>query len=103
MLRHNTITSIIRFYDCEHSDNPFEPYIGVCTLIWENNNTIWIQGMHGVMSRKLLREFLEFCISKNITIIKAYRAPNHQLPMMREVGDHLEISVNELVKRFGNA
>lgn len=102
MLRHSPVTSIIRFYDCEQSDDPFEPYVAVCTLIWENNSTVWVQGLHGKMSRKLFREFLSFCVDNGVKTIKAYRSPNHQLPLMKEVGDHLEISVDELVSRFGN-
>lgn len=101
MIRHSKLTSLLRFYDCDESDDPFLPYVAVCNIIWESAQTVWVQGMHGKLSRKLLREFLKFCVDNQIITVKAFRAPNHLLPLMHEVDDHYEITVDDLVKRFG--
>lgn len=99
MLRHNVTTSILRFYE---SDEPsdFEEYCAVCSVIWESDDTIWLQGFHGQVTRKHLRKLLKFFVDNKIKTVKAYRAPKHLLPLSKQVQDHFEINVKELIDRF---
>lgn len=101
MIRHKNVVTMLRFYEIDPEPNESPPYDAVCTLVWENDNTIWIQGLHGKLTRKLLREFLKFCYKNDVHKIKAYRSLGHSLPLMIEVDNHLEISVESLVERFG--
>lgn len=96
MIRHFLELTSLRFYE-KQSDDPFEPYDAVCTILWESQTVIWVRGLNGPMSRKLLREFLHWLVKNNITKIKAHRHENRSLPAGRRVGDHIEILVSDLL------
>lgn len=93
MIRHEYNTTTIRFYATE-SDDPFETYTGICTVVWESPVVIWDKGMCGTITRANLREFLKFCTDNNIEVVKAHRASGRTLPFMVHVGDHMELSVS---------
>lgn len=93
MIKQEITTSILRFYS-EDTDNLFEPFVGVCTLLWETSTVVWIKGLHGTISRKHLRELISFCVANNIETLKAYREPGRAIPFMEPVGNHFELSVN---------
>lgn len=99
MLRHNVVTSILRFYNNEHPAD-FEDYVAVCSLLWESKDTIWIHGFHGNVNRKHLRTLLKFFIDNDVKIVKAKRSPFRVLPLSNNKGDHHEIVVDDLIKRF---
>jgi hypothetical protein len=99
MIRHELVTSILRFYAYDSNDL-FEPYGAVCTLLWESTSVVWIQGFHGKVSRSQLRELMNFCEKNKIQRIKAHRSPGHRIPFMEEVGDHLELDVNRVLTIF---
>lgn len=100
MIRHELTSSILRFYPLECLD-PFEPYVGICTLLWESPSTVWIKGMHGTISRAHLRELMVFCTDLQIETLKAHRANGHLLPFMRLAPDgHMELSVSQVVAKL---
>lgn len=99
MIRHEILTSTLRFYDVE-TDNVFEPYVAICTIQWETKSIIWIKGMHGTLTRAHLREFLEFCVANGVETVKAYRATGHTLPFMKHVGKHMELDIAEIMARL---
>lgn len=101
MIRHELTASVLRFYALDSLD-PFEPYVGICTLLWENPTTVWIKGMHGAISRMHLRELMVFCTEQRIETIKAHRAGGHVLPFMRLVDDHMELSVSTVVAKLAS-
>lgn len=98
MIRHTPTTSTLRFY-ASADPGPFEPYVAVCTLLWETSTTVWIVGLHGAFSRRSLRELVGWMRASGVTLVKAHRAPDHKLPFGKMVGDHVEM----LVADFGGA
>ena len=99
MIRHEVLTSTLRFYNSE-SEDAFEPYVAICTIQWETANVIWIKGMHGSITRAHLREFLDFCIANKVETVKAYRSSGHTLPFMKHVDLHMELNVSEVMARL---
>ena len=95
MIRHELTSSTLRFYEVE-SDNPFQQYDAICTLIWEAKDIIWIKGLHGILSRKLLRELVKFFVDNSIITVKAHRADGHSIPFMSKIDDHMELSVSDV-------
>lgn len=91
-IRHEPTTSILRFY-ASAEPGPWEPYVAVCTVIWQNAERVWLCGMHGTISRKHLRELVDHLWAKGVRTIYAHRDPTRRLPWAREVGDHLEIDL----------
>lgn len=101
MIRHEILTSTLRFYKDE-TDNPYEPYIAICTIQWENPNCIWVRGLHGTITRTQLKEFIKFCVENNIATVKAYRAQGHVIPLMKEVDGRLELNVAKVAEIIKN-
>lgn len=99
MIRHEVLTSTLRFYNVE-SDEPFEPYVAICTIQWETGSIIWIKGMHGTITRAHLREFVDFCVKHKVEKVKAYRSAGHTLPFMKPVGMHMELDIADVVARL---
>lgn len=99
MIRHEVLTSTLRFYNVE-SDEPFEPYVAICTIQWETGSIIWIKGMHGTITRAHLREFLDFCVANKVETVKAYRSAGHTLPFMKAVDMHMELNIAEVMARL---
>lgn len=100
MLRHETVTSTLRFYGRE-SDDPFAQYDAVCTVVWEGPRVVWIRGLHGTLTRQLLRELLAWLVDNHILTVKATRDSARVLPLGAVHADgHTEISVADLVSRF---
>ncbi|HOX89917.1 MAG TPA: hypothetical protein PLN55_09925 [Burkholderiaceae bacterium] len=102
MIRHDLVTSTLRFYASEEP-GPFEPYVAICTLLWETDNIVWIAGLHGSLSRKLLRELVEKLHGLGVSLAKAHRHPAHRLPFGVEVDDHIEMDVATMARRAGLA
>lgn len=100
MIRHEPLTAALRFYERD-SDLPTPPYDAICTVVWETRNTIWIRGLHGEMSRKLLRELLEWFIDNGVCTVRAHRDSAHSLPFARTQDDgSFAIDVADLIDRF---
>ena len=102
MIRHDLVTSSLRFYASEEP-GPFESYVAICTLLWETDAVVWIVGMHGAMSRKMIRELVQFLHTAKVAVAKAHRHPAHRLPFGKDVGDHVEMSVPDAARRLGIA
>lgn len=102
MIRHELTTSLVRFYK-QPSDDPYQPYDAICTLVWENSETVWIHGFHGSLDRKLLRELAQFLIDNKIKIVKAHRAFERTLPFVsKREGDVVEIDVQRVAQKLSN-
>lgn len=100
MIKEEIQLSILRFYDTETTD-PYQPYIAICTVIWETKDIIWIKGLHGNLSRKLLRQLVQFLEEKNVRLIKTHRAASKTLPFIsRREGEYAEILVSDLTRAF---
>ena len=94
MIRHELLTSTIRFY-IEASDDPFAQYDMVCTIVWETPNTVWLRAMHGTMTRKLLREFVQFLVDNKVKTVRAHRSMEGTLPFTTARTEHnIEIDVD---------
>lgn len=100
MVRHELQTSILRFYKEETTD-PFADYDGVCTLIWENKDTVWIKGLHGEVNLRLLKQMIAVLHSHGVKTIKSYRAGKRNLPFLKvRDGTYAEIEVADIIKRM---
>lgn len=98
MIRHELQITQLRFYN-EDSDNPFQPYDAICSIVWESPKVIWIRGFHGTLTRKLLRELFQWVLSNGIEKIKAHRASGKTLPFLRHGSrgaEYSEIDVNAI-------
>jgi len=102
MIRHDHVTSALRFYASDEP-GPFEPYAAICTLLWETDKVVWIVGMHGSLSRGMLRQLVQFLHGAGVTLAKAHRHPAHRLPFGQDVGDHVELDVATMAARTGLA
>ncbi|HOW46164.1 MAG TPA: hypothetical protein P5305_04095 [Rubrivivax sp.] len=100
MIRHEILSSILRFYAVEHPA-PFEPYVAVCTAVWESPRVVWLHGMSGEMGRPQLRELVRMMQGMGVQLVKARRAPGHRLPFGVDVGDHVEIDVQQVARLIG--
>lgn len=100
MIRHTTVTSQVRFFNKESSD-PYASYDAICTLMWETPQIVWITGLHGVITRKLLAELIVFLDSQDVQQIKAYRAPGRNLPLSELIGPNLySIDIKQAMQLF---
>lgn len=79
-IRHEPTTSTLRFYE-RPSDEPTPQYDAVCTVVWETPRVIWIRGLHGALSRRLLRELLLWLVQNRIETVKAHRDQTRKLPL----------------------
>lgn len=102
MIRHDHVTSALRFYASDEP-GPFEPYVAICTLLWESSTVVWIVGMHGSLSRRHVRELARLLHDLGVTRAKAHRHPAHRLPFGEDAGDHVEMDVTGAVQRMGAA
>ena len=98
MIRHDLVTSAVRFYASEEP-GPFEPYVAICTLLWESDKVVWIVGMHGALSRRMVRKLVRLLHDLGVTTAKAHRHPAHRLPFGEDVGDHVEMDVTAAAAR----
>lgn len=102
MIRHDLVTSALRFYASD-TPGPFEPYVAICTLLWETDRIVWIVGMHGAMSRQMIRQLVQFLNTAGVALAKAHRHPLHRLPFGVDVDDHVEMDVPAAARRIGVA
>ena len=99
MIRHETVTSTLRFY-WRASDDPFAQYDAICTVVWESPRVVWIRGLHGTLSRRLLRELLAWLVDNHILVVKSHRDSARVLPLgVVHADGHTEINVAELAAR----
>jgi hypothetical protein len=102
MIRHTVQFSSLRFYE---SDTPtqFEPYAAICSITWETPTIIWITGLHGTLTRKMLRQLVQFFFEHNIATVKAHRADSRALPFVTYRTEyHVEIDVSKIPLKYGN-
>lgn len=98
-IRHEPTTSTLRFYG-RASDDPTPQYDAVCTVVWETPRTVWIRGLHGTLTRRLLRELLAWLVDNHILLVKAHRDSARVLPLgVVQVDGHTEIDVAKLAAR----
>lgn len=98
MIRHEVVTSTLRFYASEEP-GWFDPYVAICTLLWESDKVVWIVGMHGALSRRMVRKLVRLLYDLGVTTVKAHRHPAHRLPFGEDVGDHVEMDVAAVAAR----
>lgn len=93
-------TSTLRFYVDDKADS-FAEFDAVGTAIWLPNHTVKLVGMHGDLTRLLLRDLLRLLHAEGVELIHARRTGKHFLPLGRVLpnGD-IELVVADLVKRF---
>lgn len=98
-LRHESVVTAIRFYDSP-TPGRYAPYRAICTLTWESSTCVWVTGLHGDLTRPLLREWLRWFLDNGVTLVKAHRGPR-SLPFGVPVGDHMELDPLALADRLG--
>jgi hypothetical protein len=102
MIHYSELVGTLRFYS-ETTGDPYgemADYVAVGTVIFETADTIYLNGLHGEMTRAMQRELLDWLVGHGIKRVKAHRAPKRSLPFARRVDDHEEIEVSDLVARF---
>lgn len=105
MIHYSELVGTLRFYTQTTGDPYAEmaDYVGVCTVVFETADTVFLVALRADMTRAMQRELLDWLVSRGIQKVKAHRAPGRSLPFARRVDDHEEIDVADLVQRFGNA
>jgi hypothetical protein len=95
MLRQQELcrVSMLRWSPVQSADE-MPPYDLVCTLVWRSPTEFWIEGMRGEVRPEYIREWADWLREHGITKVYAHRAPGHRLPLFRDVGEHLELSVD---------
>jgi hypothetical protein len=69
--------------------------------MWETPHVVWVTGLHGVITRRLLAELIQFLSANNVHQIKAYRAPGRNLPMSELIGPNLySIDIQKAMQLF---
>jgi hypothetical protein len=102
MIRDEPLTTTVRFYENDDAE-VFDDYDAVCTLFWESHHIVWIKGLHGTLSLKLMKQLVSYLYKKGVTHIKAYRAHTRNLPFTsNRVGNLVEIDVANIIKRWPN-
>ena len=102
MIHYSELVGTLRFYS-ETTGDPYAEmadYVGVGTVVWETEDTVFIVALRAAMTRAMQRELLDWLVSRGIKRVKAHRAPGRTLPFARRVDDHEEIDVADLVERF---
>lgn len=99
MVREEVTVSILRFYEHD-TDDPLAKYTAVCTLLWESSDVVWVKGMSGTLSRKNLRQFLQFLRDKKVRLIKSTRAGG-SLPFATKIsGNYCEVDLHARKEEF---
>ena len=66
------VTEIIRVYDIGSYEEK-SPFQGVATLLYENSDSVIIQGMHGNFTRRIFKEIARYLEDKGVIQFKMYR------------------------------
>ena len=99
MVRQEVLVTVLRFYTQE---NPKErdSYVAVCTLLWESPSIVWLKGLHGNLTRKVLRDLVQWLLDNKISLVKAIRASG-SLPLATYTrGEYCEIDVEKRREEF---
>ncbi len=100
MITHEVQVSTLRFFENDNASVGQDPYDAVATLIWIDEQTVWMKAFHGKLSRKLLRDLLRLLINLNVKTLRAQRAEGHTIPGAIDLGDGLyELDVGRLAAR----
>lgn len=105
MIRHTQpairTTSQLRFYN-EDTQDPFAQYCAICTLVWQEYGRVaWIEGFHGSLTRKHIRELAAFLVGSGIEEIRAFRAPDRLLPLSTTRADGCRIiKTSDIARRL---
>lgn len=105
MIHYSELVGTLRFY-AETTGDPYgdrADYVGVGTVVWETEDTIFLVALRATLTRAMQRDLLAWLVERGIRKVKAHRAPGRTLPFARRVDDHLEIDVDELVERVRQA
>lgn len=71
--------SVVRM-SAEHSAADMPPFQAVCTLEWAAPAVVWVHGLHGLVARRLWREFIAEMDARGVETLRATRAEGHRLP-----------------------
>lgn len=91
MLRHTIAISELRFFDADNPA-PMARYDVSCLVMWEQPTIVWIRMMSRNsagegLSRKLLREFVQWLGDMGIEAVRSRRGVGHMLPLARLQAD----------------
>jgi hypothetical protein len=99
-LRHTVNTSLVRFYN--HADPDwYASYDAICTFTWESPTVVWMIGLHGTLSRKVLRQLTQLFLLHGVQLVKAHRAPDRTLPFVTSRdGTYVQINIADVFARL---
>jgi hypothetical protein len=102
VIHYSELVGTLRFYTQTTGDpyGEMADYVGVCTVMWETADIVYLVALRADMTRAMQRELLEWLVERGVKRVKAHRAPGRSLPFARRVDDHEEIEVADLVERF---
>ena len=90
----------LRLFEHTIVNTDIDPYDGIVTITYIGDDTAYLSGFHGNISRKLYRELLQYLVDKNIQRVIAYRVEGKSLPFSKLIGNNLyEMDVSKLKKR----
>lgn len=100
MIRHSRTVSELRFFESD-DPAPMAQFDACCLLIWDSPTVIQLRMLHGALSRKLLRELVDWLDAARIEYVRARRADGRLLPLgvMQPDGSYV-VEVARLVERF---
>ena len=100
MIRHTPTLSELRLFEAA-SPAPMAEYDAACLLLWETPQVVWIRMLKGHVSRKLLRELLQWLLDNQVHTVRAHRAAGHVLPLsVLQADGAFSVSVADLATRF---
>ena len=80
MIRHERVCSLLRMYEADEA-GWCDPYEAIATVLWEDDpRVIWLQGFHGRVNMRILRQLRAWLVAEGITTVKAHRGGGHTLP-----------------------
>lgn len=91
---------IVRLYDCAEPGERGQ-FCAVCVLEWADPRTLWVKGLHGRLTRLMMRELVQLIVTLGASMVLAYRTEGKGLPC-GVLGDDgvVRVMVADLVERF---
>lgn len=100
MIRHTRTVSELRFFE-DAEPAPMADFDASCLLVWDSPQVVQIRMLKGSLSRKLLRELVDWLDAMRIEHVRARRADGRLLPLgeLQPDGSYI-VDVRRLVERF---
>jgi hypothetical protein len=95
---HTLTFSELRFFKGEWAEGV--EYDASCVVMWESPTIVWLRLLQGTLTRKMLRELLDWLISNGIEEVKANRGGKHSLPLSVKKDSYYSLVVKELAAKF---